>query len=393
MPLELVLVVALVALVALLVGFAVAELRHRRLPHGVAMTNRAAGGAGDAGDAGADLAELIDTGVLRLDAEMRIVEVNVAAERLLGRGEVRVLVGRSLMEAFVDHRVEDAARVAAAQGSAAIEVSMPDGDERRIAVRIRRAAARHLWLLLEDVTELRRLQRIRSEFIDNLSHELRTPLTTIRLLTETLRQDMERTEVPSKIRERINKIDVETGHLVQMVNELLDLSRIEGGVAELHFESVDMSAVVAAGLERLRTFAERQGVQLATQDVPGDGAAPRVWADEERLGQVLVNLLHNAVKFSPGGSTVTVATRVLDRHLAVEVRDEGVGIPRAEIDRVFERFYKVDKARQRGQGGTGLGLAIARHIIEGHRGRIWVESDEGSGATFTFTVPLAAASG
>jgi len=116
-----------------------------------------------------------------------------------------------------------------------------------------------------------------------------------------------------------------------------------------------------------------------------------VWADEERLGQVLVNLLHNAVKFSPGGSTVTVATRVLDRHLAVEVRDEGVGIPRAEIDRVFERFYKVDKARQRGQGGTGLGLAIARHIIEGHRGRIWVESEEGKGATFTFTVPLAAA--
>jgi two-component system phosphate regulon sensor histidine kinase PhoR len=172
-----------------------------------------------------------------------------------------------------------------------------------------------------------------------------------------------------------------------MVNELLDLSRIEGGAAELHFQSVDLAAVVHGAIERLRTFAERQGVQLTTE-LPSDGER-RVWGDDERLGQVLINLLHNAVKFSPSGTTVTVAAREHDGQLAIEVRDQGVGIPRADIDRVFERFYKVDKARQRGQGGTGLGLSIARHIIEGHGGRIWAESDERRGSVFTFTVPLA----
>jgi two-component system phosphate regulon sensor histidine kinase PhoR len=130
-------------------------------------------------------------------------------------------------------------------------------------------------------------------------------------------------------------------------------------------------------------------VQLVAELPAGDGL-PRAWADEERIGQLLVNLLHNAVKFSPPDSTVIVTAGERDGQLAVEVRDRGEGIARAEAGRIFERFYKVDKARQRGVGGTGLGLAIARHIVEGHGGRIWVDSEEGHGSTFTFTLPLAA---
>ncbi len=339
--------------------------------------------------ADAGVVDLLDVGVMRVDDNLRVVRLNPAAARML-RIDQRAAAGRSLMETFVDHRVEEAALAAATHGAAAIEIAVSDTQERRIAIRIRRAADGALWLLLDDVTELRRLQRIRSEFIDNLSHELRTPLTTIRLLTETLAQDLERADVPPRIRERVAKIDVETGHLVQMVNELLDLSRIESGAAELHFDSVDMSAVANAALDRLRTFAGRQHIRLVSEMPSGEGQS-RVWGDQERLGQVLVNLLHNAVKFSPQGSTVTVATHQSDGQLVVEVRDEGVGIPRADINRVFERFYKVDRARNRGQGGTGLGLSIARHIVEGHGGRIWVESDEGRGSVFTFTVPLAEA--
>jgi two-component system phosphate regulon sensor histidine kinase PhoR len=189
------------------------------------------------------------------------------------------------------------------------------------------------------------------------------------------------------MRERVAKIDVETGHLVQMVNELLDLSRIEGGAAELHLDRVRIPDVVDAALERLRTFADRQRVGLSADvDAP---SLPAVWGDEERLGQVLVNLLHNALKFSPPDSVVTVSARADDDHIAVTVRDHGRGIARADLDRIFERFYKVDKARQRGQGGTGLGLSIARHIVEGHGGRIWAESEQGEGAAFTFTVPIA----
>ncbi len=386
---EIVTILALVAsaiLGAMLVGL---YLTARR---GSSVTSHSVGAAtpNDLGAWSADAGKLIDLlefGIVRLDAQLNVLRTNRAADRMLHLDE-RPTARRSLMEIVLDHRVEDAARAALKSGSSTVEMVMAGGEERRLVVRIRRADEGGLWLTLEDVTELRRLQRIRSEFIDNLSHELRTPLTTIRLLTETLLQDLERADVPPRIRERVNKIDVETGHLAQMVNELLDLSRIEGGAAELHFDNVDMRAVVLSALDRLRTFAERQSITLSA-DLPDSPDLPWVRGDAERLEQVLVNLLHNAVKFSPVGSTVEVSARQSGDHVAVEVRDQGVGIPRSDIARVFERFYKVDKSRTPGRGGTGLGLSIARHIVEGHGGRIWVESEEDQGSTFTFTVPLA----
>ena len=334
------------------------------------------------------LSDLLDLGIVRLGPQLGVVRLNRAAARLLQVDQDRA-AGRSVMEMFVDHRVEEAARAAMADGSASYEINLRSDEERRVLLRFRRAQADGLWMIMDDVTELRRLQRMRSEFIDNLSHELRTPLTTIRLLTETLTQDVARpdVEVPARMRERIEKIDVETEHLAQMVNELLDLSRIEGGAAELHFDNVRIGEVITAALERLRTFADRQLVGLEA-DLPAEGL-PTVWGDDERIGQVLVNLLHNAIKFAPTSSVVTVSAAVTDGQVAVQVRDQGPGIADPDLDRIFERFYKVDKARQRGQGGTGLGLAIARHVVEGHGGRIWAESEEGRGSVFTFTIPLA----
>ena len=335
------------------------------------------------------LLDQLDVGVVRLGPDASVIQANRAAAHLLD-SDLERMVGRSLMATFLDHRVEEAARAATADDSATIEVTQGGQDERRLLLRFRGDAESSQWLLIEDVTELRRLQRIRSEFIDNLSHELRTPLTTIRLLTETLSADLDRpdVDVPPRMRDRIQKIDVETGHLAQMVTELLDLSRIEGGAAELHLANVRIGDVIDGALERLRTFADRQRIGLETEI---DADLPPVRGDEERLGQVLVNLLHNAVKFSPEESVVTVGARRADdaRFVAVSVVDQGVGIGRADLDRVFERFYKVDKARERGQGGTGLGLSIARHIVEGHGGRIWAESEEGRGSTFTFTLPVA----
>ena len=208
----------------------------------------------------------------------------------------------------------------------------------------------------------------------------------MRLLTEMLLDDLEREEVSGRVRERVATIDVETGHLVQMVNELLDLSRIEQAATQIRRDEVPLAPLVAESLRRLRTFAERQGVVLI-ELVPDD--LPPVRGDEERLDQLLMNLLHNAIKFSPDGGVVTVTSDELPDEVVVSVTDQGMGIPRKDQDRVFERFYKVDRARQRGQGGTGLGLAIARHIAEAHGGRIWLESNEGRGSTFRFTVPLA----
>jgi two-component system, OmpR family, phosphate regulon sensor histidine kinase PhoR len=300
-----------------------------------------------------------------------------------------MLLGLDLLEVFLDPQIEALARTALEQGHAAGEVRLRGADGPALLVRARRSAAGGVWLALADVSELRRLQQIRAEFIDNLSHELRTPLTTVGLLAETLSRDAEAAgeAIPTKMRDRIAKIEVETGHLVQMVSEIMDLSRIETGTGLTLVDDLELGRLATASAERLRLFADRQGVTLRL-DVPPK--LPRTRGDEARLGQVFVNLLHNAVKFSPSGSEVVIGVRAADREVVASVQDHGIGIPRAAQARIFERFYKVDRARVRGEtpGGTGLGLAIARHVVEQHGGRIWVESTEGEGSTFSFALPL-----
>jgi len=331
----------------------------------------------------AEVADLASLGLIRFDASLRVRTANLAAHQALER-RPGSLLGETLMGTFVDHNVESLVR-AAARGDAGVH-DIEAGDRASIVVRAGPASGGGAWVTLEDVTELHRLRRIRSEFIDNLSHELRTPLANIRLLTEMLLEDVEREEVTGRIRERVATIDVETGHLVQMVNELLDLSRIEQATTQVRHDEVRLPPLVAASLHRLQTFADRQGVILV-ELVPDD--LPAVRGDEDRLDQLLMNLLHNAIKFSPRGGTVMVTTDEHPDEVVVSVTDHGIGIPRKDRDRVFERFYKVDRARQRGLGGTGLGLAIARHIAEAHGGRIWLESTSGKGSTFSFSVPLA----
>jgi two-component system phosphate regulon sensor histidine kinase PhoR len=202
------------------------------------------------------------------------------------------------------------------------------------------------------------------------------------------------------MRDRVRKIEVETGHLVQMVNELLDLARIEGGGPLILLDDVDLGRVAADSAERLRVFAERQGLRLVVDVAPH---VPPIRGDEGRLGQVVVNLVHNALKFSrpdaldedaplpvqDGGppSEVRVIVRASGEDVTLAVQDHGIGIPKADQDRIFERFYKVDRVRPR-TGGTGLGLAIARHVIEQHGGRIRVESEEGRGSTFIVSLPV-----
>ena len=338
------------------------------------------------------LLDSIDEGVIRLDAGNRILEANRRAHLLLGH-EPGSLVGRSVMEAFMDPAIEALATRGrtGSNGPAMAELRPGGADGPVLTIRARPTPAGvGVWLVLEDVSELRRLQRIRTEFIDNLSHELRTPLTTVSLLSETLQREAEGVgeAIPAKMRDRIAKIEVETGHLVQMVNELLDLSRIEGGGTLQMADGVDMSRLAADSAERLRLFGERQGVTFLLDTPPG---LPPVRGDAARLGQVVVNLVHNAVKFSPDGGEITVRTAAAEGQVVTSVEDHGIGIPRAARDRVFERFYKVDRARLRAEagGGTGLGLAIARNVIEQHGGRIWVESREGVGSTFAFALPAA----
>jgi len=236
-------------------------------------------------------------------------------------------------------------------------------------------------LLFQDLTRMRRLETVRRDFITNISHELRTPLASIKALTETLQGGA--LEDPPAAEHFLDRMITEVDALTQIVSELLELTRIESGQAPLKIKSTKPCKLVSKAIKRLGEQAERAGVTLEAQ-CPDD--LPQIYADSSRLGQVLSNLLHNAIKFTPEGGQVTLAATQKADVIEFSVQDNGIGIPADDLSRIFERFYKADHARS--EDGTGLGLAIARHLVEAHGGRIWVESVEGRGSTFFFTIPI-----
>ncbi len=236
-------------------------------------------------------------------------------------------------------------------------------------------------IALREVTELQRLGRARRDFVANISHELRTPIASVKLLADTLAQGAWRdSQVAPNL---LGKIDAEVDALQQLADELFELAQIESGQMPLRLTEAELSALVAKTLTRFAVQAERR--QIALRVEPMDGMA--VLVDAAKFERVLGNLVHNALKFTPPGGSVRIGARPAGDMVELCVADTGLGIPAADVPRVFERFYKVDRARTRGDKGTGLGLAIAKHIVEAHGGKIWVESIEGAGAAFYFTLP------
>lgn len=245
---------------------------------------------------------------------------------------------------------------------------------------------------IEDLTELRRLERVRRDFIANISHELRTPLASVRLLAETLEDAIDTDREKAQV--FLEKIETEVEHLTALVSELLELSRIESGLVPMMIEPVEAEQLVREVMARMLPQAQRHRVALRT-DISDSHTL--VAADSKQIARVIVNLVHNAIKFTPSGGTITIGTS-LQADKAMQrffVQDTGVGIRPEELPRIFERFYKADRARVKtdfigpGGGGSGLGLAIARHVVEAHGGRITAESTPGQGSTFTFTLPVA----
>ena len=333
------------------------------------------------------IADRLGIGILAVsDQENRVAAVNRSAHELL-RTSPGSLFGRSVIEAFVDHKVEDLISTARTQGLARMDYTPPTDPQVTLDLRAWHGERdTDVVVTIEDVSELRRLRRIRSEFIDNLSHELRTPLTTIRLLAESLALETKRTEVPERVTDMIGRVDLETARLVQMIDELLDLATIETGETPLNLAPVDLGAVVDETIERLRGYADHHQVQLRSE-LLGDEMARTVSADASRIGQVLVNVIDNAIRYSPTGSEVLVHVRPAESEVVVEVEDSGPGIAQNDLERIFERFYKGDRARSSGRGGTGLGLAISRHIAERHGGRMWAQSQPGKGARIFLALP------
>jgi two-component system phosphate regulon sensor histidine kinase PhoR len=217
--------------------------------------------------------------------------------------------------------------------------------------------------------------------IGNISHEFRTPLAGIKAMVETLCEGA--VEDKETAGDFLARIDSEVDRLTQLVAELTELSRIETGKAELRKEPLDLNQLVDEVIAQFNPQADRQSLSIAREFTPD---LPSVPADRDRVRQVIANLVHNAIKFTPPGGRITVTSRALEDSVVVDIVDTGIGIPKEDLPRVFERFYKGDKARA-GEG-TGMGLAIAKHVIEAHGGNIWVESEEGKGSTFSFSLPL-----
>lgn len=234
---------------------------------------------------------------------------------------------------------------------------------------------------IEDVTELQRLGRARRDFVANISHELRTPLANIDLAAQTLRQNAQAD--PDLARRMLDQIQAQVQVLSQLSQEMMELAQIESGQVLLQIVPVPVEPVVRHSVAHLLPQGALKAQHLSIAVARGLTAL----MDEQQVGRVLANLVHNAIKFTPEGGTISIDAIETGEDVRICVSDTGPGIPKDEQTRIFERFYKADRARS--QGGTGLGLAIARHIVEGHGGRIWVESQPGHGATFCFTLPKA----
>lgn len=326
----------------------------------------------------------LEDGVVLTDIHGEVLRMNRAAEQMLATTEMRAL-GRPFIQVARDHELDDQLQRALGGGRTQPRVVEHGLARRQIQVSgttVSGKSERLGLVVLRDVTDLRRLEGVRREFVANVSHELRTPLTSIRALVETLESGA--VDDPQMEREFLGRIVQEVDRLTTLVEDLMDLARLESGRGVIHRDSVDAGALLRTAGERLREQVSRAGIELV-YDLPEE--LPEVLVERRRIEQVVLNLVHNAIKFTPSGGTITISAQVDGDWVAVAVRDTGVGIAADEVDRLFERFYKSDKARR--SDGTGLGLAIAKHIVQAHRGDISVRSQPGKGATFTFTLPVA----
>jgi len=346
-------------------------------------------------------ATALDEGLVLLDRQQRIRFANGAFQALIAPAAARE--GQGLITVLRDYQADAVVRAALERNEPQTATIHPVLSPRTLQIVCHPLHSDDdgALLLLRDVTQIALLERARRDMVANVGHELRTPIATIKLLVETLQS-----EPPPQIAQRmLGQLDDELTSMTHLVDELRELSQIESGRLAMRLQPADVQVVVEHAVERLRPQVERRDLHLVVEIEP---ELPQVLIDDERIEQVVLNLLNNALKFTPAGGTITALARCAGKGADVSARetdelekmsgqqavlvaisDTGIGIPQPEQERVFERFYKVDRARTRNRGGTGLGLAIAKHVVERHAGRIWAESEEGQGSTFSFLLPLA----
>ena len=332
--------------------------------------------------------------LLLIDPGLRIVRAGAEAGRLAERPAAE-LARMSLIAAFGSAALDAVARSATQSGKPVTgEAELGPEGGKIFEINAVPITGGSLVMWLHDITALRRLERVRRDFVANISHELRTPLTSIKLLAETVSSGA--VDDPATAAEFALQIEREVDHLAQLVDELLDLTMIESGQTRLALEPLDPDEVVAGVVQRIGPVAERREMSIRALTDPEAEPGTRAIGDGARLGQALLNLAHNAVKYSQPGGEIRIGWHAHTGRIRFTVADDGIGVPQAHQSRIFERFYKVDRSRARAEeaderlsNSAGLGLAIVRQIAEAHGGAVGVESVERLGSTFWIEVPRA----
>jgi two-component system phosphate regulon sensor histidine kinase PhoR len=332
-------------------------------------------------------------GVIAVDEDGRLRFMNPAARSLLDLGHRDLAADiqrqRSFMAVVRDHELDallKQCRASGVQQTGMLQIGAHRRAVEAIFLSLRGAGEWQYLGLLHDLTEIRRVEGLRRDFVSNASHELRTPLASIRAAVEVLLDGA--LDQPEQAREFLADVNHNVDRLWQLVEELLELGRIESGQVPFEFAPIDPAALCEEAVRRMTPQAQRAGVQLSWNAAPG---LKPVLADRERLLRALLNLVHNAMKFTPAGGSIVVEAAERADEIMIAVRDTGAGIPPEDLNRIFERFYKADRARS--TAGTGLGLAIVKHTLSAHHGHAEVESTPGRGSTFRLLLPLAQAAG
>jgi two-component system phosphate regulon sensor histidine kinase PhoR len=332
-------------------------------------------------------------GVLVVDGRGRILMVNDALRRLLSLS--KDVSDKMPLEIIRNAELEGAIRKAIQDGeNIALELDLNKSGEKTIEVNVVSILPSKRGMdedsggisgaiaVFHDITRLKQLEKIRQDFVANVSHELRTPLTTIKGYAETL---LEGGLKEDQTLQFVQVIKRHTDRLTKIVEDLLMLSRIETKEFQLKMEAIPLRDFIDDVVEFVKEPAERKKISLSRNEIP---SSLSVHADRSYLEQILINLLDNAIKYTPEGGQVTVSAIERDsKDIQFSVEDNGIGIPKEDLSRIFERFYRVDKGRSKEMGGTGLGLSIVKHLVQAHGGRVWVESQMGKGSTFYFTLP------
>lgn len=319
----------------------------------------------------------MDSGVIAVDTNYKVMIINPYAKKIFGIK--KDIIGEKLLNNIRDFEFEDILKNK--ENNKEITIFWPEKRELRIKTAVIMNGEEQIGIVavIHDVTDIKRLENIRSQFVTNVSHELKTPLTSIKGFAETLRY-VEDKETKDKF---LGIINDESDRLTRLIDDILTLSQIENA-KEIKNDDININEIINDVIILVKNSADKKRINILWQ---GE-TLPHIYGDRDKFKQMLINLVDNSIKYSDEETEVVISTEFKDRNCIVSIKDNGHGIEKDHLDRLFERFYRVDKARSREQGGTGLGLAIVKHIVMSFKGTIQVESTPGKGSNFIVKIPV-----